>query len=141
MEKSLSASQSSMCMSYPRSSHLLQGRTSTAYPPPASGNTSPADIALQLRRMKRRLFLELVNSSGSGGDENSCSSTSDGNSRSEENGFPSYHHRRPSNASVGSTKMVAPRSRLSRTDSDISGLTFSSRSLDNSVVSDENGEI
>jgi hypothetical protein len=94
--------------------------------------------------MKRRLFLELVNNVGLGGDESgSCSSNNDslGASGSMDSNFLSHYHRFPSNASAGSTKMTASRSRLSRTDSDVSGLFFSNRSLDNSIASDENGEI
>jgi hypothetical protein len=92
--------------------------------------------------MKRRLFLELVNSVGLGGDENgSCSSNNDslGASGSTDSSFRSHYH--GFNASTGSTKMIASRSRRSRTDSDVSGLFFSNRSLDNSIASDENGEI
>lgn len=136
MEKSLT-------MTYQRSSHLLHDRTSPASPPPATDKTSPADIALQLRRMKRRLFLELVNGGGSGGDENNCSFNNDIlGGRSMDTSFRPHYRRCPSNASVGSsTKLMASRSRLSRTDSDVSGLFFSDRSLDSSIVSDENGEI
>jgi hypothetical protein len=91
--------------------------------------------------MKRRLFLELVNSVGLGSDESgSFSSNNDslgGSSCSTDGGF------RPSSSytSMGSTKTIASRPRRSRAESDVSGLFFSNRSLDTSVASDENGEI
>lgn len=140
MEKNL-ASQSSMSMNDQRTSHLIHGRTSTGCPPPATGTIS----ALQLRRMKRRLFLELVNSVGLGSDESgSFSSNNDslgGSSSSTDGGFRPSYDRCPSNTSMGSTKTIASRPRRSRAESDVSGLFFSNRSLDTSVASDENGEI
>jgi hypothetical protein len=89
---------------------------------------STAELARQLRRMKRRLFLELVNSNGSSVDD--------------------YTHRflrSPSDSSMGSTgapSLSPSRIGLSRSYSDASGLLFSSRSIDTEVAAgDENAEI
>jgi hypothetical protein len=81
---------------------------------------STTEIALQLRRMKRRLFLELVN----GGSEGEWSQR-----------LPWF----PSSTLIESS--MPSRSRLSRSDSNASGLFFSSRSIDSQSIGNENVEI
>jgi hypothetical protein len=88
---------------------------------------STAELARHLRRMKRRLFLELANSNGNGSVDD----------------YTHRFQRHPSNSSIGSTASSAllTRTRLSRSDSDASGLFLSSRSIESLQAGDENVEI